>query len=65
MKESDAKTKWCPMIQVSVVPEAETETNRGWRRGLDYDCIGSECMMWRWKDAERVSGYCGLAAHIQ
>lgn len=29
---------------------------------FEGDCIGSECMAWRWFDTEiKTEGYCGLA----
>ena len=29
---------------------------------FEGDCIGSECMAWRWFDTEiKTDGYCGLA----
>lgn len=51
MTETEAKTKWCPMVRAGM--------NIAWREVMDKDseqlrhppgtnCIGSECMMWRW-----------------
>ncbi len=74
MTEDDAKTKWCPMFQVSAGMTGNDDVNN--RMGL---CIASECMAWRWRrkpkpemveqsghrevtiPADPGSGYCGLA----
>ena len=66
MTEQEAKTKWCPMAQISY------QLYSGVGR-LDYQtCIASDCMMWRYKtngqmgydrnpdDICLASGYCGL-----
>ena len=58
MTEAEAKTKWCPLA--FAVKAGGYATMNG------SHCIGSACMMWRWKagpmrteDIEH--GYCGLA----
>ncbi len=57
MTEEEAKTKWCPMANVTV---QSTEGKKGWPLGNRvrpdgnpanigecFRCIGSACMMWR------------------
>jgi len=66
MKESETKTKWCPFVRMSpqsaINNRGDNHPNAG-----NVNCIGSQCMAWRWgfreddKDAEITSGYCGLA----
>lgn len=57
MTESEAKTKWCPMVRYQDL--------RAINRDACYDnsgthCIGSACMMWRHL-VNTKEGYCGLA----
>ena len=65
MTESEAKTKWCPMVdRASDCGNADAD---GERRTV-Y-CIGSKCMMWRWSmtpeeaigNKHGPQGFCGLA----
>lgn len=49
MTEKQAKTKWCPMVRVGVMPGAggpaginDPETN------FSGNCIGSGCALWQW-----------------
>jgi hypothetical protein len=73
MTESEAKTRWCPMVRFK---SAETGSGPAFNRqriGSDMDdvnCIGSKCMAWRQQTTEGeiggepalfVGGYCGLA----
>jgi hypothetical protein len=54
MTEEEAKTKWCPLVRFY-----EVEPNSGrpiiinrasdGAIGKESACIGSACMMWRWK----------------
>ena len=51
MTEAKAKTKWCPMVRVGVMPGAggpaginDPETN------FSGKCIGSECALWQWQE---------------
>ena len=50
LPEKMAKTKWCPMVRMSV----KTESGRPYMAGnrpfhkIDGNCIASDCMMWRW-----------------
>ena len=66
MTEEEAKSKWCPMVRCIWYP---TPTDSGWNRvSENVNCVGSECMMWRWKtplsadiDGNYYSnGFCGL-----
>ena len=86
MTEDEAKTKWCPFVRVSIgldpeftvhnrVADAYTgEDSRDPDHGINhpaaYNCIGSQCMAWRWSDHKGNPckaneydghGYCGLA----
>lgn len=42
--EAEAKGKWCPYTRVSANEK-------------DENCIGSECMAWRWKDQQIFRKY--------
>lgn len=49
--EKDAKFRFCPLLTTA--------------DGKMRFCQGSQCMMWRWQDAEEgpeASGFCGLAS---
>lgn len=66
MTEEEAKTKWCPMVQVQSAPYVPGTFSSGCdNRGAL--CIGSACMMWRDTTIPREdypevkTGYCGLA----
>jgi len=66
MTEDEANTRWCPILGLS---GAILRSSDGQRK-----CIGSGCMMWRWRisphdcaemnalgNADTVAdGYCGL-----
>ena len=64
MKEEEAKTKWCPMVQVIVAPNDSTWQNHALTNRLDMvldggheqQCLASGCMMWRW-----IEKYDGLS----
>lgn len=67
MRESEAKTKWCPMVRVLIGPE-----NSAWQSRMitnradipagpqDCLCIGSACMMWEPSKTFNGGGDCGL-----
>lgn len=53
MTEEQARTKWCPMVRLSVgyddYGESHVAVNR-WNRyesALYSKCVASDCMMWR------------------
>ncbi len=67
MKESEAKTKWCPMVRYGA--DAINKDIEDGPYYHAYRCIGSDCMMWRQQrnleDDGTVTllvdeGYCGL-----
>lgn len=76
MIEEEAKTKWCPMVQVTSAQhmnDIEYGDNRG-NGDESHNCIASDCMMWRYVGYEYINpenvpptsrgtleGYCGLA----
>lgn len=72
MTEDEAKTKWCPFVQIALDDAASRyATNRGeiiTEGGpVNLKCIGSHCMAWRWDrpeespngtfDADRHNGF--------
>ena len=56
MTEDEAKTKWCPFIQVSR-SDGLTSTNRDGlgREPDEAHCMASECMAWRWSLHPKLS----------
>jgi hypothetical protein len=75
MTEEEAKTKWCPHVRfLDLGIEDDQPCNRhaddinGKEAGYNPKyarCIGSACMMWRWKahyaEESLSNGFCGLA----
>jgi len=71
MTEDEAKTKWCPFMQISIDGMgARLASNRGYvlknEEKPSLMCMGSACMAWRWTDPLTVPqqdrrGCCGLA----
>lgn len=62
--EEEAKKKWCPMSRKESYGVSGESTGSYNRDDGNVDCIASDCMMWRWKEAAMdVSGegFCGLA----
>lgn len=57
---TQAKEKWCPMVRR--IDSGVAQNVFG-----DANCIGSDCMMWRWVNLSTSEGsplgYCGLAGH--
>jgi len=49
MTEDEAKKKWCPHVRLTAT-DAEWNDNRPAEngRGLSMQCLGSDCMAWRW-----------------
>jgi len=69
MTETEAKTKWCPMVRLPAkIDDPEPGVNRF------GSCIGSACMMWRLEKtlpfetrdtpSSLYEGYCGLAGKL-
>lgn len=63
MTETEAKTKWCPMVRYE-----RDLVNRSDPHPQNMNCIGSACMMWREireiqfePDSKVLGGFCGLA----
>lgn len=68
----EAHERWCPFVRVcSDGPEGGQITSRGEpvdfsdneKRRLQFTCISSECMAWRWADLEtagNLEGFCAL-----
>jgi len=52
MTEDEAKTKWCPYIQIAVCDEGIAD-NRG-NGGETFNCIASKCMAWEENDPVTV-----------
>ena len=63
LTEEEAKTKWCQETRV-IVRGNYLLNNRGVDLiTVDYNnnCIGENCMAWRWADINNILGYCGKA----
>jgi len=45
MTEDEAKTKWCPRVELSATPDGTLWSNRATNTG-EVTCIASECMWW-------------------
>ncbi len=57
MTEEEAKTKWCPMLQVSAAAGVMGTVSNRSNAFDDHSnrqgrCIGSACMAWRWDLAD-------------
>ena len=75
MKESEAKTKWCPFVRLT--DDFGDNRPSGGAAETFLTCIGSECMAWRWEvsptelarrgqqqnlgEYVKPTGFCGLA----
>lgn len=59
MTEEEAKDKWCPMVRKETTDEPACAINMTYDGKL-FNCIASDCMMWKqddsyWvKDGDRV-----------
>lgn len=66
MFEGNAKEKWCPFARATDNGDDDqnaVSVNRG-RDGIPDQwclCMASDCMAWRWDDAD--DGHCGLAGN--
>lgn len=66
MTEDEARQKWCPMVREG---GAVFVSNRSSAQQHAFNCIASDCMMWRWRkpgfdgvpSSDKTKGYCGLA----
>ena len=46
--EEEAKQKWCPHIRVADCgADNAVSSNRSAAQELNYQCLASDCMMWR------------------
>jgi hypothetical protein len=74
MTESEAKTKWCPLIRVGVQKEngaVACNASVQYRNPDNCRCIASACMFWRQQIpahretknhvATEAIGFCGVA----
>jgi len=68
MKESEAKTKWCPCVRFYNPNRYHTPENR-WEGGSMDKCIGSDCMMWVKTSEPPITGSphgdCGLKGNVK
>lgn len=51
--EEDAKLRWCPFARVSEM--GGTYNRRG--PTANVQCIGSDCLAWRWNRAKETKAY--------
>lgn len=72
MTEDEASEKWCPFVRVGMpVGGSMNRDVQGYHEAVSnkkhFNCIGSDCMAWRWKEDTTRSvtrkGYCGLAGN--
>ena len=65
--DGETDQKWCPMVRNDNGDNSEPftgGTQSMWERAPKWArCIGSSCMMWRWRleDNDSDEGFCGLA----
>lgn len=67
MTESEARTKWCPMVRVAQsFGSSRGDENHGVNRlnTFDCNCIGSQCAVWvedsRAAAGLAATGHCGM-----
>lgn len=64
--EAEARDKWCPMVRTGLTAGMAVNHHIGDDVYDETRCIGSKCMMWRWRHPQgrRIDsehGHCGLA----
>lgn len=67
LTEEKAKEKWCPAVRCKATGTTYSPQNCGFqdRNPKHSRCIGSQCMMWNWKnDDEPRKGFCSLGTAI-
>ena len=67
MTETEAKTRWCPMVRVALPINPPPALLAAARAESVSRCIGSGCMMWRallTQPHKPAAGYCGLAGKM-
>jgi len=70
MTEDEAKKKWCPELAKRNAAELVAAIiEKSFYEPQPDNCIGSQCMMWRYinpsyvkgtEEDKKLSGYCGL-----
>lgn len=62
MTEEEARTKWCPFVRIGNYLSGGS-LNRAANGDIDnaMKCIASECMGWRWINAE--TGFCRIVGN--
>jgi hypothetical protein len=67
LNEEEAKTKWCPFsMDAAYVSKSEmlsVSVNRDSANHFgveNVNCIGANCMAWKWHYSVPHLGYCGL-----
>lgn len=62
--ENEACTRWCPHIRFQIQKSPYDSTcyyvNNRYAQ-TDSNCVGHNCMAWRWSLTDNKRGYCGLA----
>jgi hypothetical protein len=48
--EEQAKAKWCPFARVQFYARDDGQNPAVNRPECNVNCIGSECMAWRWRE---------------
>jgi len=58
--ETQAQTMWCPYAEIATSTTPPLAVNRTPEGKAVGQCIGSQCMAWRWgTNPQDGRGYCG------
>lgn len=67
MTEEEARKKWCPYIRLTMFERTQkfmvsnrghdVESGLGGKGSGVFNCIGAQCMAWRWSRAKETKAY--------